>query len=351
MRSMLWTLLAIAAWAAPALAAEGDFTVRDFAFRSGEKLPELRIHYVTAGVPVRDTHGKTSNAVLILHGTGGSGRQFLAPQFAGVLFGPGAALDTTKMFVVLPDGIGHGRSSKPSDGLHARFPHYDYDDMVLANDRLLTEGLHVNHLRLVMGTSMGGMQTWVWGETYPEFMDALMPLACQPVAIVGRNRMWRKMVMDAIRADPEWRDGEYTSEPKAGLRTALDLLLIAGSAPLRMQREEASRDSADRYLDGYFASRMPSLDANDLLYQVDSSRNYDPEPGLGKIIAPLMFVNSADDFINPPELGIAERDIQRVPHGRFVLLPISEQTRGHGTHTWAALWHPYLEELLKSTAH
>jgi homoserine O-acetyltransferase/O-succinyltransferase len=351
MRSLLWTLGLGLALAAPARAAEGDFTLRDFAFRSGEKLPELRLHYVTAGVPVKDARGRTTNAVLILHGTGGSGRQFLSPQFAGVLFGPGAPLDTTKMFVVLPDGIGHGRSSKPSDGLHARFPRYDYDDMVLAHYRLLTEGLHVNHLRLVMGTSMGGMQTWVWGETYPDFMDALMPLACQPVAIAGRNRIWRKMVMDAIREDPDWKGGEYSSQPKAGLRTALDLLLIAGSAPLRMQREEATRDSADRYLAGYFASRMPSLDANDLLFQVDASRDYDPEPKLGSILAPVMFVNSADDFINPPELGIAERDIQKVAHGRFVLLPISEQTRGHGTHTWAALWHQYLEELLKSTAH
>jgi len=336
--------------AAPARAAEGDFVLRDFHFRSGERLPELRLHWLTAGAPLRDTRGRTTNAVLVLHGTGGSGRQFLAPQFAGELFGAGAPLDTTKMFVILPDGIGHGRSSKPSDGLHAHFPRYDYDDMVAAQHALVTEGLRVNHLRLVMGTSMGGMHTWVWGEAYPEFMDALMPLACQPAAIAGRNRIWRKMVMDAIRQDPEWRGGDYTSEPKAGLRTALDLLLIAGSAPLRMQREQSTRDSADRYLDAYFASRLPPLDANDLLYQVDASRNYDPEPGLRHIVAPVMFVNSADDFINPPELGIAERDIQRVPHGRFVLLPISEQTHGHGTHTWAALWRSYLEELLKSSA-
>jgi homoserine O-acetyltransferase len=342
--------LAAPALAAPALAAEGDYTMRDFAFRSGEKLPQLRIHYLTMGKPLKDARGRTSNAVLILHGTGGTGRQFLAPQFAGVLYGPGAPLDTTKMYLVLPDGIGHGRSSKPSDGLHAHFPRYDYDDMVAAQYRLLTEGLEVNHLRLVMGTSMGGMQTWVWGETHPEFMDALMPLACLPVAIAGRNRVWRKMVMDAIRQDPEWRGGDYTTQPRAGLRTALDLLLIAGSAPLRMQLEESTRDSADRYLDAYFAARMPGLDANDLLYQVDASRNYDPEPGLKEIIAPVMFVNSADDFINPPELGIAERDIQKVAHGQFVLIPVSAQTRGHGTHTWAGLWRARLEELLKSSA-
>jgi homoserine O-acetyltransferase len=345
-----WIVLAACSLAAPALAAEGDYTMRDFAFRSGEKLPELRIHYLTMGKPLKDARGRTTNAVLILHGTGGTGRQFLAPQFAGVLYGPGAPLDTTKLFLVLPDGIGHGRSSKPSDGLHAHFPHYDYDDMVAAQYRLLTEGLKVNHLRLVMGTSMGGMHTWVWGETHPEFMDALMPLASLPVAIAGRNRLWRKMVMDAIRQDPEWRGGDYITQPKAGLRTALDLLLIAGSAPLRMQLEESTRDSADRYLDAYFTARMPGLDANDLLYQVDASRNYDPEPGLKEIIAPLMFVNSADDFINPPELGIAERDIQKVAHGQFVLIPISEQTRGHGTHTWAALWRSRLEELLKSSA-
>jgi len=345
-----WIALAACCLATPALAAEGDYTLRDFTFRSGEKLPELRIHYLTMGKPMRDARGRTSNAVLILHGTGGSGRQFLAPQFAGVLFAPGAPLDTTKMFLVLPDGIGHGRSSRPSDGLHARFPRYDYDDMVAAQYRLLTDGLKVSHLRLVMGTSMGGMHTWVWGETHPEFMDALMPLACQPVAIAGRNRIWRKMVMDAIRQDPEWQGGDYTAQPKAALRTALDLLLIAGSAPLRMQLEESTRDSADRYLEAYFKARMPGLDANDLLYQVDASRNYDPEPGLKEIIAPVMFVNSADDFINPPELGIAERDIQKVAHGQFVLLPISEQTRGHGTHTWAALWRPHLEALLKSSA-
>jgi homoserine O-acetyltransferase len=329
---------------------EGDFVIRDFRFATGETLPELRIHYLTLGRPARDTRGNVTNAVLILHGTGGSGRQFLAPQFADVLYGAGGLLDTTRNYIVLPDGIGHGRSSKPSDGLHARFPHYDYDDMVAAQYRLVTEHLRVSHLRLVMGTSMGGMHCWVWGETHPDFMDALMPLACQPVGIVGRNRVWRKMVMDAIRSDPEWKDGEYASEPRAGLRTALDILLIAGSAPLQMQRSLATRDSADRYLDAYFASRLPPLDANDLLYQVDASRDYDPSPRLEAIRAPVMFVNSADDFINPPELGIAERQIRRVKRGRFVLVPISEATHGHGTHTWAAVWKQYLEELLRTSA-
>jgi len=332
-------------------AREGDFVVRDFRFRSGETLPELHLHYLTLGQPARDAKGNITNAVLILHGTGGSGRQFMAPQFAGVLYGPGALLDTTRYYIVLPDGIGHGRSSKPSDGLHARFPKYDYDDMVHAHYRLLTEYLGVHHLRLVMGTSMGGMQTWVWGETYPDFMDALMPLACQPIAIVGRNRLWRSMVRDAIRNDPEWKGGDYTAQPQAGLRTGIDMLLIAGSAPLQMQKTLATRDSVDRYLERQTESRLATLDANDLLYQVDASRNYDPSPRLDTITAPVMFVNSADDFINPPELGNAEREIQKVKRGRFVLLPISEQTHGHGTHTWAAVWQQYLAELLKQSEH
>lgn len=344
----LSTALAVLAQRADAL--DGDFVVHEARFRSGETLPELRLHYLTLGQPARDTRGSVTNAVLILHGTGGSGRQFLAPQFANELFGSGAPLDTTRFYIILPDGIGHGRSSKPSDGLRARFPHYDYDDMVAAHHRLLTEHLGVSHLRLVMGTSMGGMHTWVWGETYPDKMDALMPLACQPVAIVGRNRLWRAMVMQAIRNDPEWKSGEYAEEPRAGMRTALDLLLIAGSAPLQMQRNLATRDSADRYAEAYVTSRMATTDANDLLYQVEASRNYDPSPRLGTITAPVMFVNSADDFINPPELGIAEREIQKVKRGRFVLLPISDLTRGHGTHTWAAVWKQYLEELLKTSA-
>jgi homoserine O-acetyltransferase len=347
--------LAVLVWAMPSWAEspaprEGDFVIRNFHFVSGETLPELRQHYLTLGQPARDARGHIDNAVLILHGTGGSGRQFLAPQFAGVLFGPGALLDTTRTFIILPDGIGHGRSSKPSDGRHAHFPHYDYDDMVTAQYRLVTEHLGVQHLRLVMGTSMGGMHTWVWGETYPDFMDALMPLACLPVAIVGRNRLWRDMAMDAIRQDPEWKDGEYAAEPRQGLRAALDLLLIAGSAPLQMQKTLATRDSVDRYLEGYRNTRLPSLDANDLIYQVDASRHYDPSPRLDRIRARVMFVNSADDFINPPELGIAEREIQKVNGGRFVLLPISDQTHGHGTHTWAAVWKQYLAELLAGTA-
>jgi homoserine O-acetyltransferase len=348
----VWAVAAglLVAAALPVRAAESDFIVRDFRFRSGEARPELRLHVLTLGSPARDARGAITNAVLILHGTGGSGRQFLAPQFAGELYGPGAPLDTTRYYVVLPDGIGHGRSSKPSDGFRMRFPRYTYDDMVAAHHRLLTEHLGVRHLRLVMGTSMGGMHTWVWGETHPEFMDALMPLACQPVAIVGRNRLWRSMLMDAIRSDPDWKGGEYTSSPRAGLREAAGLLILAGSAPIQMQNTLATRDSVDRFLERSLATRMAALDANDLLYQVDASRNYDPSPGLERIQAPVVFVNSADDFINPPELGIAEREIRRVKRGRFVLLPASEQTRGHGSHTWAALWKHHLEGLLRETA-
>jgi homoserine O-acetyltransferase len=286
-----------------------------------------------------------------MHGTGGSGKNFLAPQFAGELFGPGQLLDAARYYIILPDAVGHGGSSKPSDGLHAHFPQYDYDDMVAAQHRLVTEGLGVNHLRLVMGTSMGCMHTWVWGTTFPDFMDAMMPLACQPVEIAGRNRMWRKMVMDAIRTDPDWKGGEYAEQPKQALRNAIGLLLIAGSAPLHMQKDLPTRDDVDEYIDKYMKSRMAGLDANDLLYQVNASRNYNPSPKLGLIKAHVMFVNSADDFINPPELGIAEREIKKVKNGRFVLLPESLETHGHGTHTWAAVWKQYLEELLKSSAH
>jgi homoserine O-acetyltransferase/O-succinyltransferase len=330
---------------------EGDFVVKNFQFRSGESLPELRLHYTTLGKPARDAGGRVRNAVLILHGTGGTGQQFLSPIFAGELFGPGQLLDAARYYIVLPDGIGHGKSSKPSEGLHAHFPQYDYDDMVAAQHRLLTEGLGVNHLRLVLGTSMGCMHSFVWGESFPGFMDALMPLACLPIQIAGRNRIWREMVMDAIRNDPEWKSGEYTAEPQQALRTALDLLLIAGSAPLYMQKTYPTRDAADKGLDDYFKARLASLDANDLLYAVNASRNYDPSPRLRTITAPVMYINSADDFINPPELGIAESEIKKVKNGRFVLLSITDDTRGHGTHTRAVVWKQYLDQLLEQSAH
>lgn len=329
---------------------EGDYVSHDFHFKSGETLPELRLHYTTFGKPERDASGRVTNAILILHGTGGSGHQFLAPQFAEVLLGPGQLLDTTRYFIILPDNIGHGKSSKPSDGLHAHFPQYDYDDMVAAQHALLEKGLGVNHLRLIMGTSMGCMHSWVWGETYPDFMDALMPLACLPVQIAGRNRLWRKMLIDGIRHDPDWKNGDYTTEPRAALEISADFLLIAGAAPLPMQKSLSTRDAVDKYLDDSMKRITATLDANDMLYAVSASRNYDPSPKLETIQAPVMFVNSADDFINPPELGIAEREIKRVKKGKFVLIPASEQTHGHGTHTWAAIWQRYLNELLQESA-
>ena len=329
---------------------EGDYVARDFKFRSGESLGELKLHYRTLGTPQKDAQGRVTNAVLILHGTGGSGAQFLSPQFADELYGAGQPLDINKYFVILPDGIGHGKSSKPRDGMHAHFPSYDYDDMVAAHHLLLTKGLGVEHLRLIFGTSMGCMHSFVWGETYPEFMDALMPMACLPVQIAGRNRIWRKMVMDGIREDPEWKGGEYTTQPKQGVRIALDFLIIAGSAPIQMQKSYPTRDAADKFLADYFAQRASSIDVNDFLYQVNASRNYDPSPNLEKITAKVMWMNSADDFINPPSLGIAEREAKRLKNGKFVLIPESDQTHGHGSHTWAVLWKKDLAELLDSTA-
>jgi homoserine O-acetyltransferase len=326
---------------------EGDYVVRDFHFQSGETLPEVRLHYYTLGKPVKDANGRTTNAVLILHGTGGSGDGFFRPIFAGVLFGPGQLLDARKYFLILPDNVGHGKSSKPSDSLHARFPQYEYADMIALQHELVDKGLGVNHLRLILGTSMGCMHSWLWGETYPEYMDALMPLACQPVQVAGRNRVWRKMVIDGIRQDPEWKNGDYATEPRAGLQIAADFLIIAGSAPLHMQEDLPTRDAADKFLENSMKRIASGLDANDFLYAVNSSRNYDPSPKLETIRAHVMFINSADDFINPPELGVAEREIKRVKNGRFLLLPASEQTHGHGTHTWAAVWQQYLGELLE----
>lgn len=331
-------------------ATEGDVVLRDFRFASGETLPELRLHYTTFGTPQRDAAGHVTNAVMILHGTGGDGHQFLRPQFSQVLFVPGGLLDVSRYYVVLPDGIGHGKSSKPSDGLRAHFPHYAYADMVAAQYRLLTEGLHVDHLRLLFGTSMGCMHSFMWGEAHADFMDALMPMACLPVQIAGRNRMWRKMVLDAISSDPDWQRGEYHAQPLAGLRTAVDLLMIAGSAPLAWQAQFPDRDAADRRVEEYVDAQLRELDANDLMYQVAASRDYDPSAGLANIRAPLMWINSADDFINPPELGIAEREVRRIPRGKFLLLPVSEHTHGHGTHTWAEAWQEQLRELLAQSA-
>jgi len=354
-RALFWLIIILAVAVAGLLAQQpsvrqGDFIAHDFHFKSGETLSALRLHYRTLGKPIRDSQGRVTNAVLILHSTGSSGRQFLQSEFAGVLFGPGQLLDTRRTYIILPDDIGHGGSTKPSNGLRMRFPHYDYADMVAAQHLLVTKGLGVNHLRLVMGTSMGCMHTWLWGETYPNFVDALMPLACLTVPIAGRNLVWRKMVMDAIRSDPAWKSGEYTHEPQDGLRTALGMFLIAVSSPLQMQMHYPTPVATDRFLENYFNKRLPTVDANDLLYQMDASRDYDPSPDLSKIKAWVMHVNSADDFIDPPELGIAQREIKKVKRGRFILLPISNQTRGHATHTRAVAWKQYLDDLLRESA-
>jgi homoserine O-acetyltransferase len=348
--------LALVALTLPSVAAaqypapdQRDFILKNFKFRSGEILPELRIHYRTLGKPDRDAAGVVRNAVLIMHGTGGSGAQFIRSEFAGVLFGPGALLDVSRYFIILPDDIGHGQSSKPSDGLRAKFPRYGYLDMVEAEYRLITEGLGVNHLRLVVGASMGGMHTWLWGEQYPEFMDALMPLASLPTQISGRNRVWRRTVIDAIRNDPAWLGGNYSTQPPS-LRTAQEMLYLMSSNPVIRQRELPTLALADSRLDQAMASALKTADANDVLYQIESSYDYDPGPGLEKIRAPLLAINSADDLINPPELGILEREIKRVARGRAVVVPLGPETRGHGTHTIATVWKTHLEELLNLSA-
>ncbi len=342
--------------AAPTLAApgpttpwpttEGDYTIANFAFASGETLPALKLHYTTLGTPHRDAKGAIDNAVLVLHGTGGTGKQFLQPQFADELYGPGAPLDLRTTYVILPDGIGHGASSKPSDGLHARFPHYAYADMVKAQHALLTGGLGVTRLRLLMGTSMGCMHAFVWGEAYPGFARALMPMACLTVEIAGRNRMWRKLAMDAIKSDPTWAGGEYQAQPVAGLRTAIALGLVAGSVPLRQQHDTPTRAAVDAGVETRVAADLARVDANDQLYALDASRDYDPSAGLAKITVPVTWINSADDFINPPGLGIAETEVRKMPNATFRLIPESVEGRGHSTHTWARFWKGDLVALL-----
>jgi homoserine O-acetyltransferase len=324
-----------------------DFVLRNFKFADGESMPELRIHYIALGTPKRDAGGIVRNAVLVLHGTTGAGSGFMSRTFAGELFGPGQLLDTARYFVVLPDGIGHGKSSKPSDGMHAHFPRYTYDDMVDAQHRLLVEGLKVDHLRLVMGTSMGCMHAWVWGERYPDVVDGLVPLACAPTQIAGRNRMMRTMIMDAIRQDPAWRGGEYTTPPEQGLRGALGLLFMMTSSPLQQQKSAPTRDAADALIRKYIDDRLRTTDANDMLYAFDASRDYDPSAKLESIGAAVLAINSADDVVNPPELGLMERLMPRVKRGRYVLIPTSDATRGHGTHSLPAVWKNYLAEFLQ----
>ena len=329
----------------PVVADTASFVMHDFRFASGETIAEARLHYRTLGHLRIRPGGQARNAVMILHGTGGSGQGFLNPAYAGELFGPGQPLDTTQFFVIIPDNFGHGRSSKPSDGMHARFPHYAYEDMVTMQYRLLTEGLHVNHLALIMGTSMGCMHSWLWLERYPDFMDGAVPLACLPAQISGRNRMWRKLTIDAIRNSPDYNNGEYTAQP-SGLRTAMGFLWFVGTAPLNDQRLGPTRDSADAYITGWMRQRLGTYDANDFVYAVDASRDYDPSGALERITAPVLAINSADDEINPPELCVMERLMPRVRHGRYVLLPVSSATRGHGTHSLPAAWKNYLVNFL-----
>ena len=328
--------------------AQGDYVIKDFHFVSGQTLPELKIHYRTLGAPQRDAKGIVRNAVLIMHGTSGSGEQFMNPIFAGELFGPGQPLDVTKFYVILPDDIGHGESSRPSEGLHARFPNYQYADMIDAEHRLVADGLHVNHLRLVMGTSMGGMHTWMWGEAYPDMMDALMPLASLPAPIGGRNRMWRRMISEAIRSDTAWAGGEYKTPPPS-LRFAADLFFFMVDNPKRRTDQFPTDAAADKGMSDFADREMKTWDANDILYAIESSSDYDPSKKLGAIRAPLVAVNSADDLINPPDQGIMEHAITQVPHGRAVLIPEGPDTRGHGTHTVAKVWRADLEQLLAAS--
>ena len=326
------------------------YVIHDFRFGSGETIPELILHYLTLGQPHRGADGHVDNAILLLHGTGGDRRTLLNPVFSDVLFGPGQPFDITKYFLILPDDIGHGDSSKPSDGLHMKFPQYDYDDMVRSQYIMLTEGIHVDYLRLILGTSMGCMQSWVWGETYPQFMDALAPFACYPVELAGRNRMTRYIAIESIKHDPAWKDGEYTTQPVEGLRGAEAMLLVMGSSALQMQKNYPTRAQAEKYVDDYMARTISHADANNLIYYVNASRNYNPEPKLSSIVAPALWINSADDFINAPELGqqlINARVLPKMPRTRFILLPITDATRGHGTHTQAAIWK---DELIKFMA-
>ena len=329
--------------------ADGTYAIDHFQFKDGETIDHLRLHYLTLGQPHRDAAGHVDNAVLLLHGTGGNSHTLLNPVFSNVLFVRGGVLDITRYFLILPDEIGHGQSSKPSDGMHARFPQYDYDDMVRADYMTLTEGLHVDHLRLILGTSMGCMQSFVWGETYPGFAQALAPFACEPVELAGRNRMMRYMAIQAIKQDPAWMGGEYKTEPQQGMRTANEMLLIMGSSPLQMQKNYPTRAAAEKYVDDYLARNMANTDANDMIYYLNASRNYNPAPKLSTIQVPVLWINSADDFINPPDVGIVERTVKLMPKAKFILIPTSDATRGHGTHTVAAIWKDYLAEFMRES--
>jgi homoserine O-acetyltransferase/O-succinyltransferase len=355
-RLILLALLSTATVAAGAQAApskwptqDGTYDIANFHFKDGETIEKLHLHYLTLGKPHRDAAGHTDNVVLLLHGTGGNAHSLMSPVFSDVLFGPGQPLDITKYYIILPDDIGHGQSSKPSDGLRMKFPQYDYDDMIASQHTMLVDGLHVDHLHLILGTSMGCMQSFVWGETFPQFMDALAPFACNAVPIAGRNRMTRYMAIQAIRDDPNWKNGDYTTPPVEGMRAAESILMIMSSVPLQLQKHYPTQAAAETYVDDYLKRTVATTDANDLIYYFNASRNYDPGKKLSTITAPLLWINSADDFVNPPELGLAQVMVKDIPHGKFILIPISDATRGHGTHTQAAVWKQYLIDFLAET--
>ena len=325
---------------------DGDYVAKDFRFADGETMAALRLHYATLGTPHRDAKGHVDNAVMILHGTGGTGRQFMQPQFAQELYGPGQPLDITRYFIILPDGIGHGKSSKPSDGMRMKFPKYDYSDMVEAQRLMVTKGLNVDRLRLIFGTSMGCMHGFIWGEKHSDIVDAIMPMACEPMQIAGLNRMWRELSIQTIEKDPAWKGGDYASEPLTGIRGAVSIAAIAGGAPLNLQKLFPTRAAADAYITARVDKDVLTRDANDYIYQLQASRTYDPSKELDKITVPFTWINSADDFINPRNFGFAEAAIRKIPKGRFRLIPESTETHGHGTHTWAVFWKKDMIELL-----
>jgi homoserine O-acetyltransferase len=324
---------------------EGTFVIRNFRFQTGEMLPELRIHYATLGTLKRDAAGHCTNAVLVMHGTGGV--SFIGPEFVRELYAEGQPLDAGRYYVIVPEMIGFGGSSKPSDGLRARFPRYGYNDMVETEYRLVTEALGVDHLRLILGTSMGGMHTWLWGEKYPGMMDALMPIACQPMQISGRNFLWRHVITEAIRNDPDWHGGDYEKQPTRWL-SVLPLQTMMLETPVRLQAAGPTRDKAKELFDRIVDTGRKTRDANDSLYQFDSSWDYDPEPNLGKIEAKLWAVNFADDPVNPVELNVMDRLMAKVPNGRLITMPASSQSFGHSNVYHPETWRDYVAEFLKS---
>ena len=325
---------------------EGDFVIRDYGFRNGETLPELRLHYRTLGTARRDAAGKIVNGVLLLQGNTGTGANWLRPSLADELFGPGQPLDAAEYFMIMPDALGRGGSSKPSDGLKGKFPHYRYHDMVESGYRLISEGLDVAHLRLVIGSSMGGMHAWMWAEMYPDLMDGVVPMSCQPVEISGRNWLGRRAQAEAIRHDPDWNNGNYDKNPTHYIYGAAAGSFMPESAA-RIQEMAPTRAAADRLYDERVA-RIATGDANDSLWAIESIEDYSPEADLPKIKAKVLLINDAEDHANPPELGTVERAMKRVRHGRYVLIPAGPNTHGHFSHFYAELWKPYLIEFIKT---